>query len=70
MPKVADIAVFYGERSGGIRTYLDAGGLPRAIERARGAEPDQAAAEEFAAAHRWERAFTAELADLEALACR
>ena len=38
-----------------------------AIERARAREPDRLAAARFAAANRWERAFAAELADLEAL---
>jgi glycosyltransferase involved in cell wall biosynthesis len=38
-----------------------------AIERARAATPDRLAAARFAAANRWERAFAAELADLENL---
>jgi len=41
--------------------------LLAAIERARFAEPDRLIAARFAAANRWERAFAAELADLEAL---
>jgi alpha-1,6-mannosyltransferase len=43
------------------------GGLLTAIERARASEPDRLEAARFAAAHRWEHAFAAELADLEAL---
>ena len=39
-----------------------------AIERARAAEPNRLAAARFAAANRWERAFAAELADLERVA--
>ena len=46
----------------------DVDGLLAAIERARAREPDRLAAARFAAAHRWEHAFAAELADLEALA--
>lgn len=44
-----------------------AGELSRAIERARQATPDPAAAAAYAARHTWERALTAELRDLEAL---
>ena len=40
-------------------------GLLAAIERARAARPDRLAAARFAAANRWERAFAAELGDLE-----
>jgi alpha-1,6-mannosyltransferase len=76
--RVADVALFYGERSGGIRTYLDAkvawarrsGAIDHhlgAIERARLRPPDVRAAHEIAEAHRWDRAFEAELADLERL---
>jgi glycosyltransferase involved in cell wall biosynthesis len=42
-------------------------GLAAAIERARAAEPDHAAAARLAAEHTWARAFSAELADLETL---
>lgn len=45
----------------------DVAGLLAAIERARARVPDRLAAARFAAAHRWENAFAAELADLEAL---
>ncbi len=45
----------------------DAAGLLAAIEAARAAEPDEAAAAAFAARHRWPGAFAAELADLRAL---
>ena len=48
----------------------DVDGLLAAIERARRREPDRLAAARFAAAHRWETAFAAELADLEALVAR
>jgi alpha-1,6-mannosyltransferase len=48
----------------------DPGDLLAAIERARAAVPDREAAAAFAARHGWERAFRAELADLEALAVR
>lgn len=41
--------------------------LARAIERARLRLPDPAAARAIADAHRWDRAFMAELADLERL---
>jgi glycosyltransferase involved in cell wall biosynthesis len=41
--------------------------LLAAIEAARASEPDRLTAARFAAANRWERAFAAELADLEAL---
>ena len=41
--------------------------LLAAIEAARAAEPNRLAAARFAAANRWERAFAAELADLEDL---
>jgi alpha-1,6-mannosyltransferase len=41
--------------------------LLAAIERARASDPDRLAAARFAAANRWERAFAAELADLEHL---
>ncbi len=41
--------------------------LLAAIERARAAEPNRLVAARFAAANRWERAFAAELADLESL---
>ena len=44
--------------------------LLAAIERARAAEPDRLAAARFAAANRWERAFAAELADLEGRSSR
>jgi alpha-1,6-mannosyltransferase len=44
--------------------------LLAAIERARASEPDRLTAARFAAAHRWERAFAAELADLETLVAR
>jgi hypothetical protein len=46
----------------------DVDGLTWAIAAARADEPDFDAALEFAAAHQWERAFTAELTDLERLA--
>jgi glycosyltransferase involved in cell wall biosynthesis len=46
----------------------DVDGLVAAIERARAVEPDAAAAARLAAEHTWERAFAAELDDLEALA--
>ena len=45
----------------------DVDGLLAAIERARAREPDRLVAARFASAHRWEHAFAAELADLEAL---
>ncbi|MBE2320095.1 glycosyltransferase [Solirubrobacter sp. CPCC 204708] len=45
----------------------DIEGLAAAIERARAGVPDRLAAARFASAHRWEHAFAAELADLEAL---
>ena len=45
----------------------DVDGLLAAIERARSREPDRLSAARFATANRWETAFAAELADLEAL---
>jgi glycosyltransferase involved in cell wall biosynthesis len=45
----------------------DVDALLTAIERARVAETDHGAAARFAAEHTWERAFAAELADLDAL---
>jgi glycosyltransferase involved in cell wall biosynthesis len=48
----------------------DVDGLLAAIERARAAEPDRLGAARFAAAHRWEPAFAAELRDLERLVAR
>ena len=45
----------------------DTASLLAAIERAREAHPNRLAAARFAAANRWERAFAAELADLETL---
>lgn len=45
----------------------DVDALLAAIGRARARTPDRLAAARFAAAHRWETAFAAELADLEAL---
>ena len=45
----------------------DIDGLLAAIERARARVPDRLVAARFASAHRWEHAFAAELADLEAL---
>jgi alpha-1,6-mannosyltransferase len=45
----------------------DPASLLAAIEAARAAAPNRLAAARFAAANRWERAFAAELADLEAL---
>jgi hypothetical protein len=73
------VALFYGERSGGIRTYLDAkvehAQRTGAFEHhlivpgaARASEPDLDAALQFAAEHQWEPVFRAELADLERLA--
>ena len=53
------------------RAHLRAGRpgeLLDAIERARAAEPNRLDAARFAAANRWERAFAAELADLERVA--
>jgi len=44
--------------------------LLAAIEAARASQPDRLTAARFAAANRWERAFAAELADLEALVAR
>jgi glycosyltransferase involved in cell wall biosynthesis len=48
----------------------DVDALLAAIERARAAEPDRAAATRFAAEHTWAKAFAAELADLGDLAWR
>ena len=45
----------------------DIDALLAAVERARAGTPNRLAAARFAAAHRWENAFAAELADLEAL---
>jgi glycosyltransferase involved in cell wall biosynthesis len=53
-----------------VHTFVpgDVAGLLAAIERARAAEPDRAAAALFAAEHTWARAFAAELSDLDELA--
>jgi len=48
----------------------DVTALGRAIERAREQAPDHARAAQFAATYTWDRAFAAELADLDALAAR
>ena len=48
----------------------DPASLLAAVEAARAADPNRLAAARFAAANRWEQAFAAELADLEALLAR